>query len=70
MEELFGDIDKKGKHYIDFGQIMGNWEKFGRVINNEAESKRLKGYLERYYKDTKITKAILIKVMDFYINEG
>lgn len=35
----------------------------------ENELNKLKNYIERYYKETKITLTSFLKIMNFYINE-
>jgi len=47
---------------------MTNYDKFDNYLK-EQEKIRLKAYLERNYKETKITKPTFMKIMNFYIND-
>ena len=68
MEELFEQLLQKKRDYTDFGMIMTNYDKFDNYLK-EQEKIRLKAYLERNYKETKITKPTFMKIMNFYIND-
>lgn len=67
IEDLFEKIDVKKKGYIEFGQIVGVWGLIEELVNNDLDFRRLKGYVERYYKETKITRTVLLKIMSSFI---
>eukprot|EP00347_Sterkiella_histriomuscorum_P006025 403354358 len=68
VEEIFKELDLKCKSYIDINIIFDKWQVFQGIMG-ENECKRLRAYIERYYKDTKITLNSFFKIMNFYISE-
>jgi len=70
VEELFAELDKaKKKGYIDLTRVMDKWDRFEAILK-EQEAGRLKGFLQRSYEGQKITQAMFMKIMAFYINDS
>jgi len=57
LEDYFLIVDTKQKGYLEFWDLMNNWEKLEEIVQNETDTKRLKAYLDKYYRQTKITKT-------------
>jgi hypothetical protein len=66
IEQMFLKIDENKMMFIDLNQILDKWQLIEEVLE-EGEQKRLKMYLERYYKETKISLPSFMKIMNFYL---
>lgn len=68
IDSMFTMLDSKNRNYIEYSQIEEYWGMLDQYLN-ENDLNRLKNYVQRYYKDTKITKTAFLKIMSFYIND-